>query len=214
MNKKFVSVCLTLSLLAGMAGIAYAADEIKGNAENQIAVQADENLDASIVKNEDVLILKGEWAKEPSYSLSASLHGKTVKQEEVVWSVDADSYKQEFGFTGKLTGDDIVSVNAETGEITAKNSGIVRVWCAAKDDPDNKFSVVVVVPGDIDQNGVVDEADVECVFEAYEEPTMVVTTYRAVDYQNALMDLDGDGEITMNDASIIFDLIRGVGEIQ
>lgn len=196
-----------------MAGSAYAADKIKGNVENQIAVQADESLDDGIVRNENVLILRGEWAKEPSYSLSASLHGKTVEQGEVVWSVDTDSYKQEFGFTGKLTGDDIVSVNAETGEITAKNSGIVRVWCAAKDDTDNKFSVVVVVPGDIDQNGVIDEKDIECVYEAYEEPTAAVTTYRAVDYQNALMDLDGDGEITMNDASIIFDLIRGDSEI-
>lgn len=213
MNKKIVSACLTLSLLAGMAGSAYAVDKIKGNAENQIAVQADESLDAGIVNNEDVLILKGKWAKESSHSLAASLHGKTVKQGEVVWSVDTDSYKKEFGFTGKLTGDDIVSVNAETGEITAENSGIVRVWCAAKDDPDNKFSVVVVVPGDIDQNGVLDERDVERVFDVYEEPTTAVTTYRAVDYQNALMDMDGDGEITMNDASIIFDLIRGDSEI-
>ena len=213
MNKKIVSAFLTLSLLAGMAGSAYAVDKIKGNAENQIAVQADKSLDAGIVNNEDVLILKGKWAKESSHSLAASLHGKTVKQGEVVWSVDTDSYKNEFGFTGKLTGDDIVSVNAETGEITAENSGIVRVWCAAKDDPDNKFSVVVVVPGDIVQNGVIDEKDVECVFEAHEEPTMVVTTYRAADYQNALMDLDGDGEITMNDASIIFYLIRGACEI-
>ena len=213
MNKKIVSVCLTLSLLAGMAGSAYAVDKIKGNAENQIAVQADKSLDAGIVKNEDVLILKGKWAKESSHSLAASLHGKTVKQGEVVWSVDTDSYKKEFGFTGKLTGDDIVSVNAETGEITAENSGIVRVWCAAKDDPDNKFSVVVVVPGDIDQNGVIDEKDAECVFAAYEEPTAVLTADQAVDYQNALMDMDGDGQITMNDASIIFDIVDGLFEI-
>lgn len=196
-----------------MAGSAYAVDKIKGNAENQIAVQADESLDAGIVKNEDVLILKGKWAKETSHSLAASLHGKTVKQGEVVWSVDTDSYKKEFGFTGKLTGDDIAFVDAKTGEITAKNSGIVRVWCEAKNDPDNKFSVVVVVPGDIDQNGVIDEKDAECVFKAYDEPTVAVTTYRAVDYQNALMDMDGDGQITMNDASIIFDIVDGLIEI-
>lgn len=208
MKKKIVSIFLLLSLLGATAGITFAAD-FNADIENQIEVQADVNLDASIARNEDVLILKGKWAKESSYSLAASLNGKTVRQGDVIWSVDKDSYKKEFGFTGKLTGDDIVSVDAKTGEITAKNSGIVRVWCEAKNDPDNKFSVVVVVPGDIDQNGVIDVHDVECVFEAYEDATVTLTADAAADYQKALMDLDGDGMITMNDASIIFDIIYG-----
>ena len=112
------------------------------------------------------LVMRGTWAQDKSLTLNALVDGKKATNE-VYWSVDADSYKTDFGFTSSaLTGDQIVSVDANTGKLTVLNSGIVRVWCISKADPNTKFSVVVVVPGDVNKDGLVDADDIDWVYNA------------------------------------------------
>lgn len=160
MKKKKFCMCLAASMLLGVTAFAVAADE-----PIALALREDAVMQEQAVVNENLLVLRGDWAKESQYKPVATVNGAKAKSGDVHWKVDTESYKQEFGFTGKLTGDDIVSVNAETGEITAKNSGIVRVVCESQEDPESNTSVIVVVPGDVNKDGVVDEKDVNWVVE-------------------------------------------------
>ena len=121
------------------------------------------------------LVMRGDWAHDKTLTLGALVDGKQ-STNEVYWRVDADSYKNEFGFTNSaLTGDQIVSVDANTGKLTVLNSGIVRVWCISKVNPDIKFSVVVVVPGDVNKDGLVDVDDIDWAYRAVADSTFIPT---------------------------------------
>ena len=133
------------------------------------------------------------------------------------WRVDADSYKNEFGFTSSvLSGDQIVSVDANTGKLTVLNSGIVRIWCISKLDPDTKFSVVVVVPGDVNKDGRVNLNDVDMLCDLADKLSSItaedpddMTTW----YLKELADMDCNGEFNGNDADALCDLADKLSKI-
>lgn len=207
-NKKMLSLILTGAILTGVAGIASAADFNVA----PLSVASDKQVVQGAVNEEKVLVLRGKWIKENAHQVTAEADGKKVDKKDVTWSVDPDSYKNEFGFTGKLTGDDIVSVDAKTGEITAKNSGIVRVWCTSNSNPDDKSSVVVVVPGDVNRDGVVDLEDVMSVIDyanGDESEVMTLTSENEAMYQFELANLATDDVIDLEDAMAIMDIANG-----
>ena len=103
-----------------------------------LSIKAGSNVQTMNVddQNEYVLVMRGEWATtdtdktDKTYTIPVLVDGKPAADGNLRWYVDASSYETEFGFTRSiLTGDDIVSVNAQTGVIKVKNSGIVRIWC-------------------------------------------------------------------------------------
>lgn len=165
---------------------------------------------------EKVLVLRGDWAKERRYQLEPLVNGESAKKGEVRWAVDADSYKQEFGFTGKLTGNDIVSVNAETGEITAKNSGIVRVVCEAKEDPEASVSVIVVIPGDVNKDGVINSKDADWVAEVAVEDVEIPEAQQGnakTMFVKELADMSGNGKIDMIDVDYLDEIVANEKDI-
>lgn len=182
-----------------------------------LALREDAAMQEQTVVNENLLVLRGDWAKESQYKPVATVNGAKAKSGDIQWKVDADSYKNEFGFSGKLTGDDIVSVNAETGEITAKNSGIVRVVCESQEDPESNASVIVVVPGDVNRDGVVDEKDIDWVVEVATggmeipaEKANNPTTWFQKDLANVSGDTD---EIDGDDVDYLVELANDIKNI-
>lgn len=182
-----------------------------------LALREDAAMQEQTVVNENLLVLRGDWAKESQYKPVATVNGAKAKNGDIQWKVDADSYKNEFGFSGKLTGDDIVSVNAETGEITAKNSGIVRVVCESQEDPESNASVIVVVPGDVNRDGVVDEKDIDWVVEVATggmeipaEKANNPTTWFQKDLANVSGDTD---EIDGDDVDYLVELANDIKNI-
>ena len=139
--------------------------------------------------------------------------GNPAADGNLRWYVDASSYETEFGFTRSiLTGDDIVSVNAQTGVIKVKNSGIVRIWCESMTDPSVKFSVIFVVPGDFNQDGYVDGDDVDMMVEV---ATMIVklTDSKEDFFKKLLGDLDKSGEIDGDDVDLLVEIATYIKEI-
>ena len=164
------------------------------------------------------LVMRGDWAKDKTLTLGALVDGKQ-STNEVYWRVDADSYKNEFGFTNSvLTGDQIVSVDANTGKLTVLNSGIVRVWCISKVNPDIKFSVVVVVPGDVNKDGLVDADDIDWTYRAVADSSFVPTQDAADTQTWYIKDLavlhtpadENDKTITADDLDILYNLVFAV----
>ena len=162
------------------------------------------------------LVMRGDWAQDKTLTLGALVDGKQ-STNEVYWRVDADSYKNEFGFTNSvLSGDQIVSVDANTGKLTVLNSGIVRVWCISKVNPDIKFSVVVVVPGDVNKDGRVNLNDVDMLCDLSDKLSSItaenpddMTTW----YLKELADMDRNGEFNGNDADALCDLADKLSKI-
>lgn len=162
------------------------------------------------------LVMRGDWAKDKTLTLGALVDGKQ-STNEVYWRVDADSYKNEFGFTNSvLTGDQIVSVDANTGKLTVLNSGIVRVWCISKVNPNIKFSVVVVVPGDVNKDGRVNLNDVDMLCDLSDKLSSItaenpddMTTW----YLKELADMDRNGEFNTNDVDTLCDLADRLNKI-
>lgn len=164
------------------------------------------------------LVMRGDWAQDKTLTLGALVDGKQ-STNEVYWRVDADSYKNEFGFTNSvLTGDQIVSVDANTGKLTVLNSGIVRVWCISKVNPDIKFSVVVVVPGDVNKDGLVDADDIDWTYRAVADSNFVPTQDAADTQTWYIKDLavlhtpadENDKTITVDDLDILYNLVFAV----
>lgn len=164
------------------------------------------------------LVMRGDWAQDKTLTLGALVDGKQ-STNEVYWRVDADSYKNEFGFTNSvLTGDQIVSVDANTGKLTVLNSGIVRVWCISKVNPDIKFSVVVVVPGDVNKDGLVDADDIDWTYRAVADSSFVPTQDAADTQTWYIKDLavlhtpadENDKTITSDDLDILYNLVFAV----
>ena len=81
-----------------------------------------------------------------------------------------------------------------------KNSGIVRIWCEAMDNPNNKFSVVLVVPGDVTQDGLVDMDDADVCGESALGDKILTAI------QQLLADLNLDGTVDFLDVDIIGEL--------
>lgn len=162
------------------------------------------------------LVMRGDWAQDKTLTLGALVDGKQ-STNEVYWRVDADSYKNEFGFTNSvLTGDQIVSVDANTGKLTVLNSGIVRVWCISKVNPDIKFSVVVVVPGDVNKDGLVDADDIDWTYCAMADPTFIPTqdendakTWYIKDLA-ILHSTAADKEIGADDIDCLYNILFGI----
>lgn len=164
------------------------------------------------------LVMRGDWAQDKTLTLGALVDGKQ-STNEVYWRVDADSYKNDFGFTNSvLTGDQIVSVDANTGKLTVLNSGIVRVWCISKVNPDIKFSVVVVVPGDVNKDGLVDADDIDWTYRAVADSSFVPTQDAADTQTWYIKDLavlhtpadENDKTITADDLDILYNLVFAV----
>ena len=162
------------------------------------------------------LVMRGDWAQDKTLTLGALVDGKQ-STNEVYWRVDADSYKNDFGFTNSvLTGDQIVSVDANTGKLTVLNSGIVRVWCISKVNPDIKFSVVVVVPGDVNKDGRVNIFDVDDIYNLVDNAKQVpaedendMTTW----YVKDLADLTRDANINVQDVDALYNLVDKIKNI-
>lgn len=162
------------------------------------------------------LVMRGDWAQDKTLTLGALVDGKQ-STNEVYWRVDADSYKNEFGFTNSvLSGDQIVSVDANTGKLTVLNSGIVRVWCISKVNPDIKFSVVVVVPGDVNKDGRVNIFDVDDIYNLVDSAKQVpaedendMTTW----YVKDLADLTRDANINVQDVDALYNLVDKIKNI-
>ena len=159
------------------------------------------------------LILAGAWKNEATYTIPVLVDGKQPSENDLRWYVDANSYADEFGFAGSvLSGEDIVSVNAKTGEIKVKNSGIVRIYAESMANPGIKISVVVIVPGDIDKDGKITMNDASLVFDIMDGlySTSESKEDHSTWYVFDLADLDKNGKHDMNDASTIFDLYDGI----
>lgn len=162
------------------------------------------------------LVMRGDWAQDKTLTLGALVDGKQ-STNEVYWRVDADSYKNEFGFTNSvLSGDQIVSVDANTGKLTVLNSGIVRVWCISKVNPDIKFSVVVVVPGDVNKDGRVNIFDIDDIYNLVDNAKQVpaedendMTTW----YVKDLADLTRDTNINVQDVDALYNLVDKIKNI-
>ena len=159
------------------------------------------------------LILAGAWKDEATYKIPVLVDGKQPSENDLRWYVDANSYADEFGFAGSvLSGEDIVSVNAKTGDIKVKNSGIVRIYAESMANPGIKISVVVIVPGDIDKDGKITMNDASLVFDIMDGlySTSESKEDHSTWYVFDLADLDKNGKHDMNDASTIFDLYDGI----
>ena len=167
------------------------------------------------INGEYKLVMRGQWAttdgdnSEMAYTIPVLVDGKPAAADKLRWYVDADSYAAVFGFTNSiLKGEDIVSVNARTGEITVKNSGIVRLYVESVVDPSIKLSIVVIVPGDIDRDGEITMNDASMIFDIINEDFDTAAkesdckTWYIVD----LADMDKDGVVTANDVSVIYDI--------
>lgn len=162
------------------------------------------------------LVMRGDWAQDKTLTLGALVDGKQ-STNEVYWRVDADSYKNEFGFTNSvLSGDQIVSVDANTGKLTVLNSGIVRVWCISKVNPDIKFSVVVVVPGDVNKDGLVDADDIDWTYCAMADSNFIPTqdeddakTWYIKDLA-ILHSTAADKEIGADDIDCLYNILFGI----
>lgn len=209
MKKRIISIALCSAIFMSTVAVAVAA---AGSVEPvTLSLANDEALQVSAsARDEHVLVLRGDWAKERKYQLDPIVNGEHAQKGDVYWSVDADSYKNEFGFSGELTGADIVSVNEETGEITAQNSGVVRVVCASREDPETSASVIVVVPGDVNKDGVVDSRDADWVAEVaigdVELPAVRRGDPEAM-FVKELADMSGDGKINMMDVDYLDELV-------
>lgn len=161
-------------------------------------------------KNENVLTMYGSYTnrtEDKTYTIPVLVDGKTAQDNELRWYVEADSYKREFGFTGDLDSDDIVTVNAQTGEIRVKNSGIVRIYCESVTDSSIKLSFVLVVPGDINRDGMVDMDDSDLVSEFALNDDMTPDDFQKllgkVDWNNP------DADIDVDDADYIDEIVLG-----
>ena len=207
--KRILVICLVLAMMLSLAVIAFAADvsteQKKTSTPVALALALDDKIAEDVQTEENVLVLRGDWANESAHRLNAIVNYARAKKDAVRWSVDADSYQNEFGFTGTLTGNDIVAVDETSGKITVKNSGIVRVICEYVDAPENNFSIVVVVPGDVNKDGVVNEADAECAIQLYDEMN-TEGGIAAGGYLSQLADMNEDGCIDLQDASAIYDV--------
>ena len=163
------------------------------------------------------LVMRGEWATTDSdktdktYTIPVLVDGKPAADGDLRWYVDAASYKNEFGFKGRLTGDDIVSVDAQTGAITVKNSGIVRIYCESKTNPTFRISVVVIVAGDITKDGKVAMSDINYLY-ALVDGEIQLPTFSERDhstwYLMELVDLaNGNGKADMSDINALWTLV-------
>ena len=209
MKRRNICICLAASMLLGATAVA--AEPV------MLALTEDSVMQEQPAVSENLLVLRGNWADESQHAVKATVNGAEAHAGDVHWRVDADSYKNEFGFTGPLTGDDIVSVDEETGEITAKNSGIVRVLCESNEDSKANTSVVVVVPGDVNKDGVLDEQDVAWVEEVAlgdreipAEEADQPETWFLKDLANLSGDTD---EIDMDDADYLNELVENIKNI-
>ena len=164
-------------------------------------------------KNENVLTMYGSYTGnllDKSDTIPVLVDGEPAQDNELRWYVEADSYKNEFGFTGVLASDDIVTVNAQNGEISVKNSGIVRIYCESVTDSSIKLSFVLVVPGDINRDGMVNMDDADLCSEH------VLDGVELNDFQKLLGKLNWkspDTPITMDDVDYIGEIALGDKEI-
>lgn len=167
-------------------------------------------------ENEYVLIMRGSWTKkddDKNYRIPVLVDGNDAKIGDLRWYVDTNSYATEFGFTNSvLSGDEIVSVNAQTGDIKVKNSGIVRVYCESVSDPSIKFSVILVAPGDFNQDGYVDADDVDMLVEVA-TLTVELTNSKKDIFKKLLGDLDKSNEIDSDDIDYLVEIATYTKEI-
>ena len=166
--------------------------------------------------DENVLIMSGKWTEDPedvNYTIPVLVDGKPAAAGDLRWYVDAESYAGEFGFTDSvLTGDDIIAINAQSGEIRVKNSGIVRVSCESVTDSSIKLSFVLVVPGDITQDGLVDMDDVDYAVE-FATGNIHFTDSAADAYLKLLGDMDALNGVDMDDIDYLIDIATYLKEI-
>ena len=212
MKKRKICIALALGML--LSATAFAATK---NMPVALTLEEDSALQEQAIVHENLLVLRGDWAKDSQYRPVATVDGELAGRGEVRWTVDDASYKDEFGFTGELTGKDIVSVNEKTGEITAMNSGIVRVTCESAENPEANASVIVVVPGDANKDGVIDEEDVALVVEMAtgcmeipSEDKDDPTTWFLRDLANVSGDTD---EIDGDDVDYLVEIVNGIKNI-
>ena len=166
---------------------------------------------------EYILVMSGEWKNEKTHTLKATIDGKAAPAGSVSWRVNKDSYKKEFGFEGNMTDTDIVEVtNAVTGAIKVRNSGIVRVEGVSNTTQKVVCSVVVIVPGDVDRDGMVTSYDAPLVMD-YELGVYSFPTFSKDDHKTwfwkFMADVDRDNDVGAADAGFILDLELGVHEI-
>ena len=159
------------------------------------------------VGGEKKLVLRGDWANEANYTISVLVDSKPAGADEVYWNVDASSYA-EYGFTNSaLKGTDIISIDAKTGKITVKNSGIVRITCTSMVDPTASVSVTIIVPGDVNKDGRVNIFDVDWIYNAID------TSIPQGDYIEDLADLTCDGNVNVFDVDALYNLVDKLAKI-
>ena len=185
-----------------------------------LSIKAGSNVKEGVTAVEKLLVMSGSWTgktEDKQYVIPVQVDGVDASNGDLRWYVDADSYTNEFGFTNRvLTGDDIVSVNAQTGEITVKNSGIVRIYCESKSNPNINFSVVVVVPGDVTKDGIVDLEDAMYIMDVANSDSVIPevdVTNMATWYFKELMDVAVDGTVDLEDCMAVFDFANGDADI-
>ena len=167
-------------------------------------------------QKQNILTMCGKWTEVPEdekCTIPVLVDGKAAAADDLRWYVDAKSYVEEFGFDDSvLTGDDIIAIDAQSGEIRVKHSGIVRVYCESVTDSSIKLSFVLVVPGDMNKDGLVDLDDVDYAVEVATPPDKLSDS--AEDYFIKLLgDMDKDGVVDLDDVNELVEIATYTKEI-
>lgn len=167
-------------------------------------------------EKQNILTMCGKWTKDQKdvkYTIPVLVDGKAAVPGDLRWYVDAQSYVDEFGFADNvLDGDDIIAIDAQSGEIRVKNSGIVRVYCESVTDSSIKLSFVLVVPGDMNKDGLVDLDDVDYAVEVATGSKILSDSFE--DYFIKLLgDMDKSGEVDLVDVNELVEIATYTKEI-
>lgn len=171
--------------------------------EGEITIDQTQNPDVVLDgdTNEYKLVWRGAWANEKTYDLKVLVGGQAPAVGSVKWEIVANSYG-DYGFTGSLTAGDILTIDAATGQITVKTSGIVRVKCTAGA---HEFFVTVIVPGDVNRDGGIEPDDLTWLVSATDDE--IDFTFKRDDrktwYLLDMADMNKDGSVQPDDCTIV-----------
>lgn len=165
---------------------------------------------------QNILTMRGKWTKDETDvedTIPVLVDGKPAAVGDLRWYVDAQSYANEFRFNDNvLTGDDIIAIDAQSGKIRVKNSGIVRVYCESVTDSNIKLSFVLVVPGDINKDGLVDLDDVDYAVEVATKSKILSDSFENY-FIKLLGDMDKSGEVDLVDVNELVEIATYTKEI-
>ena len=152
---------LTEYTIASVEGAEYGIKVTFGPKVNSIAINSRTKADNYDTNSDGMVIMRGDWASESHYDLTALINDSAAAVGAVTWSIEGAS---EYGFNSNC-----VSVNAATGELTVLKSGIARARATSSLDPSKSCYVVVIVPGDYNRSNAISGTDATTVLQVNAE---------------------------------------------